>query len=154
MTTKHSGTREPKQNGTKVLADVASEALEAFRAEAPEAYGELVKAYEDHAAIVGVFGVGSVTVAVQGGKVYVNPEKGVAGAKAVGRGAVYPETIAAIASGEMTILDAFHRGELIARAESSQLHRAYGFAVKFSDVALRSKRLQETFRVFREKTGS
>ncbi len=67
-----------------------------------------------------------------------------------GRGAVAPETLIAIVEGKLTPLEAFFKGDLIARANSADLHQAYNYFVKFSDAALRSERLQEILVRFRQ----
>lgn len=139
---------ERPSEGNEIMAKFASKALEAFRGDLKEEYAELVKAYDGSAAAVGVFGIGSVTIAVQNGEVAINP----AAEKCpplIGRGATYPEVISALAQGEVTALDAFHQGHLVVQAEDSgQLHRAYDFFVRFSGKALESRRLHNVLQEF------
>jgi hypothetical protein len=142
---------DPREGGA-FLERIAKDALEAFRRDCEEEYDTLVKKYDDSAVAVGVFGVGAVTLAVTKGEVHVNPPAEKC-PRLRGRGAVYPETVIAIAEGRTTALDAFHRGDLLARAESSELHRAYEYFVRFSDAVMRSKRLQKTLQAFREEIG-
>ena len=145
---------DPKGNeNQQTIEDLAHKALGAFRSDAKKEYDTLVKAYEGCNAVVGIFGMGSVTVAVSKGEVHINPNPKQVSTKTVGRGATYPETLVALSKGQLTALEAFHRGDLVARAESGDLHTAYGFLVKFSDAALRSARLQGVLGEFQTKTN-
>lgn len=136
-----------------VVVEHMRKALEAFRADMPEAYAEVTRRYEGGSISVGVFGVGMASVAVHKGQVEIAPNaKGQA--RMLGRGAAHPETLAALAKGKMTLLDAFHRGELVVQAEQSQtLHEGYNLMAKYGDSALRSARLQEVFAAFCEAAG-
>jgi hypothetical protein len=142
-----------KHEGRQVIEELAHKALKAFSVDAKKDYQHLVKAYDGCNAIVGIFGMGSVTVAVSKGEVHINPNLKEVLTKTVGRGATYPETLVAISKGEITPLEAFFKGDLVTRAESNELHKAYGFFVKFSDAALRSERLQHVMEEFRTKAG-
>jgi hypothetical protein len=142
-----------KHEGRQVIEELAHKALKAFSADAKKDYEHLVKAYDGCNAVVGIFGMGSVTVAVSKGEVHINPDPKQVPTKTIGRGATYAETLVALSQGELTALEAFHKGDLVARAESNELHKAYGFFVKFSDAALRSERLQHVLEEFRTKAG-
>jgi hypothetical protein len=140
-----------ERRGDEMMADLARQALEAFRADMSKEYEQLVKTYDGSAAAVGLFGVGSVTIAVQDGEVTINPPAEKC-PPMLGRGATYPEVILALAHGRMTGLDAFHRGDLLIQVDDSEeLHRAYDFFVRFSEPALRSQRLRGVLKQFEEK---
>lgn len=142
-----------KPNRDDVVERFARQALDAFREDMPDAHAELVKAYEGSSVSAGVFGVGMVTVAVSGGQVHINPGSDVK-AKIVGRGATYPESIAAMASGKLTVLEAFHKGDIAVQTGNSEaLHDGYNRMVRYSDAALRSSRLQKVFVEFCKATG-
>jgi hypothetical protein len=143
---------DDKQRGNPV-EDLAREALEAFKADAPKEYQALVKEYEGQSAVVGVFGMGSVDVAVSRGEVHVGESKSKDKKRPCAHGATYPETILAISRGEITPLEAFHAGDLVVRAPSEELHKAFGYMVKFSDAALGSRGLQRVLGKFREQSG-
>ncbi|MGK9236347.1 hypothetical protein KXS07_31485 [Inquilinus limosus] len=133
---------EKLREGDRLVAEMVQGTLDALREEAREQYNKLLEQYRGTAAAVGIFGVGSVTLAVVEGQIQVNPP-----ADRVpplrGRGALYPETLVAISEGQMTILDAFHRGELVARANAEDLHRAYDSFTEVTEVAIRSSRIRE-----------
>jgi hypothetical protein len=143
--------RQPKRGGN-VVAELAQRAVEAFRADSKKDFEQLVKTYDGCNAVVGIFGLGSVTIAVSGGEVYVDPADRVRDTKFIGRGAAYPETIVALSEGRLTPLEAFHTGDLVVRADSEELHKAYGLMVKMSDGAIRSERLQGVLKEFRAAT--
>jgi hypothetical protein len=145
--------RQPPREGDRIVEELAKDALGAFRTDAKEAFDQLVKTYDGAAAIVGVFGLGSVTIAVSRGQVHINPNPKEVSATVIGRGAIYPETLVAISRGEVTVLDAFHKGDLLARAESGELHRAYGHFVKFSDAIARSEKFQGVLKTFRARAN-
>lgn len=137
--------------GDDAMAELANQALEAFRADMSKEYEQLVKTYEGSSAGVGLFGVGSVTIAVQNGEVMINPPAEKC-PPLLGRGATYPEVLLALARGQLTGLDAFHRGDLLIQVDDSEeLHRAYDFFVRFSESALRSQRLRGVLKQFEEK---
>jgi hypothetical protein len=72
------------------------------------------------------------------------------GSSATGRGATTPETLMAILEGRVTPMAAYFKSDLVARADSAELHKAYDYFVRFSDAALRSKKLQNVLTKFRE----
>lgn len=148
---KKDGPGDPRR-GREIVADLAQQAIEAFRADSKKDYEELVKSYEGCTAVVGIFGLGSVTIAVSGGKVYVDATDRKRSTKLIARGAAYPETIVALSEGRLTPLEAFHTGDIVVRAESEELHKAYGLMVKMSDSAIRSERLQGVLKKFRAAT--
>jgi hypothetical protein len=144
-------TGDKKRREGSAVEELAHAALEAFRTDAPRAYEELVKEYEGQGAVVGIFGMGSVDISVRGGEVQVG-EGAVHDKRApVARAATYPETILAMSNGEITPLEAFHAGELVVRAPSEELHKAFGYLVKYSDVAIGSKGLQRVLARFKEQ---
>lgn len=135
------------------LKDIAGRALEALRADLPEQYAELVEAYDGSAVAVGVFGMGSVTVAVVKHEVLLDPDAERC-PPLLGRAATYPEVVSALARGNVTPLDAFHRGDLVVQADDpEQLHRAYDFVVRFSGAALSSDRLREVLGTFERQAS-
>ena len=143
---------QESREGRKTVAHLARRAIDAFKADARADYDELVKTYEGRSAVVGVFGLGSVTIAVSGGEVHVDSPDRAKETKLIGRGATYPETILALAEARMTPLEAFHTGDLVVRAPSDDLHTAYGLMVKMSDSAIKSPGLQEVLKEFRGVT--
>lgn len=137
------------QEGAKAVAKLAEEALAGFKADAKGAYSELVKQYDGASATVGVFGMGSVLVTVKGGEVHFNSDEKRKD-KVRGVGAISPEALVAISEGKMTVMDAYHRGEVVVRAGSESLHEGYDSFVRHSESALKSKRLQKTLEQFRK----
>ncbi|RSZ60741.1 hypothetical protein HF313_18420 [Massilia atriviolacea] len=131
------------------LADIARRALAAFRNDSQEAYAQLVREYDNSSAVIGIFGLGSVILTVSGGEAAIAERAPDKPARLVGRAALYPETILALSEGRMTPIEAFHSGDLVVRAESDDLHRAYGLMVKYTDTALRSQQLQSVLKEFR-----
>ena len=131
------------------FAALAEEAVKAFREENPDAYSELVKAFDGMSADLALLGHGKFHVSLSKGDLQIEPGM-VRGPESTGRGAIAPETLLAIIEGKLTPLEAFFKGDLIARANSANLHLAYDYFVKFADAALRSKRLQDLMGRFRE----
>lgn len=123
------------------LAGLAEKAVEAFREEDSDAFAELVEAFEGKSANIAVFGVGKFSIAVTDHEVRI--DQNLLHGPETARGAIYPEAAVAITEGRVSPLESFFKGDLIVRAPSPDLHRAYGYLVKFSDAALRSERLQE-----------
>jgi hypothetical protein len=128
------------------LAALAEQAVRTFREENTDAYNELVEAFDGQSANVAVFGLGKFSISVEGREVRV--DRSLRQGPGIARGAIYPETLVAITEGRISPLESFFKGDLIARAPSADLHRAYGYFVRFSDTALRSERLQELLREF------
>jgi hypothetical protein len=133
---------EKQREGDRLVAEMVQGTLDALREEASEEYNRLLEKYRDTAAAVGIFGVGSVTLAVMDGQILVNPPAERTPSLR-GRGALYPETLLAITEGRMTVLDAFHRGELVARANSEDLHGAYDSFTEVTEVAIKSQRMRQ-----------
>ena len=106
------------------LAALANEAVLAFREENPEAYKELVQAYSGKSADLALFGHGRFNVAVVQKELKIEPDK-MRGSGATGRGATTPETLMAMLEGRLTPLEAYFKGDLAARANSAELHKAY-----------------------------
>lgn len=140
----------PDPEESRRLAQLAEEAIGAFREENPEAHRDLVRAFEGQSADVALLGHGRMHVAVRDGEVKLDPDRAV-GPDSTGRGAIAPETVVEIVEGRLTPLEAFFKGDLIARAHSDDLHKVYDFMVRYSDTAMRSKRLQELLKRFREQ---
>lgn len=132
------------------IAQIARQAVDAFRDEDPDAYAELARAFEGRGADLALLGGhGAFHAEVRDGEVVIDP--GRVGAKPLtARGAASPETLIAIAEGRVTPLEAFFKGDVVAQARSADLHIVYGYFVKFADSALTSKGLQEVLGRFRE----
>ncbi|MDH4185376.1 MAG: hypothetical protein OEV08_00135 [Nitrospira sp.] len=143
---------QPRLESSKKLASLANDALKAFREDNPQAFKELVEVYSGKSADLALFGHGKFHIAVKKGEVEIQPDK-IQGSGATGRGATTPETLMAILEGKLTVLEAFHKGDLVARANSAELHRAYDFFARFSDAAMRSKKLQKVLSDFRSTFG-
>jgi len=126
---------------------LAEKAVEVFREENSEAFGELVEAFDGKSTNIAVIGVGKFSLAVTDQEVRI--DQNLLSGPETARGAIYPEAAVAITEGRVSPLESFFKGDLIARAPSPDLHRAYGYLVKFSDAALRSERLQELVGEFR-----
>jgi hypothetical protein len=139
--------RQDDRGSSARLAALAEKAVETFREENPDAYRELVEAFDGRSANVAVFGLGKFSIAVTEREVRIDRQ--LLHGPDVARGAIYPEAAVAIGEGRISPLESFFKGDLIARAPSAELHRAYGYLVKFSDSALRSERLQEVVKEFR-----
>lgn len=134
------------------VAALAEEALKVFQQENPEAYKDLVETFEGKAADVALLGHGKFHISVQKSEVSIEPNV-IRGGASTGRGAITPETLMTILEGKSTPLQEFFRGNLIARANSTDLHLAYDKFVEFAETALRSKELQEILAKFREQFG-
>jgi len=130
------------------LAALANDAVKAFRDENPDAYKELIQAFNGKSADLALLGHGRFHVGVYKGEVQIEPNK-LRGKQSTGRGATTPETLLAILEGKLTPLEAFFKGDLVARAASPELHTAYDYFVRFSEAALRSKKLQQVVEEFR-----
>lgn len=139
--------RREASDSSARLARLAEQAVATFREENAEAYRELVEAFDGKSANIAVFGVGRFNVEVIEREVRI--DHNLRKSPDTARGAIYPETAVAITEGRISPLESFFKGDLIAQAPSPDLHRAYGYLVKFSDTALRSERLQELAREFR-----
>lgn len=138
---------EKLREGDRLVADMVQRTLDVLREDARDQFEKLLAQYRDTATAIGVFGVGSVTLAVLDDEARVNPPA--ERLRAVqGRMAIYPETLQAITEGRMTVLDAFHRGELVARANSDDLHRAYDSFTEVSETAFRSPKMREVLAQF------
>lgn len=138
---------DPK-SGRKKVAHFLDSAIKAFAADAPGDYKRLVKEYDGRSAVVGLFGIGSASVTVRGGDVVVDgpPDNKT---RLIARAATHPETILALAEGRTTAMEAFHVGDLVVRAPSDELHRAFGHMVQLSEPVLRSAKLQAVLKEFR-----
>lgn len=132
------------------IAELAREAVEIFRNENPDAYEELVRAFEGKGADLALLGGhGTFHAEVRDGRVEIDSSR-VGASPLTGRAAAAPETLLAIAEGRLTPLEAFFKGDVVAQAHSADLHLAYGYFVKFADAALTSEGLQRVLRRFQE----
>jgi hypothetical protein len=139
-----------QNDDSQKLADLANEAVRAFRDENPDAFKELIAAYNGKSADLVLFGHGKFNVAVTTkGELQIQPGK-LQGSGATGRGATTPETLMAILEGRITPMAAYFKNDLVARADSPELHKAYDYFVRFSDAAIRSKKLQKVLAKFRD----
>lgn len=143
--------RKPLPSSDKVAA-LAKEAVEVFQKENPAAYNDLIKTFDGKSADVALLGHGKFHISVQKGQVSMEPNV-IRGGASTGRGAITPETLMAILEGKLTPLEAFFKGDLIARANSADLHLAYDKFCEFAETALRSKGLQNVLAKFREQFG-
>jgi hypothetical protein len=132
--------------GDQVVANRARQAIATFKADNPAEFLELVREFDGRAANIAVFGTGRMNVRVTHDDVTIDPGLG-DGENA--SGAIYMETAQAIMQGRITPLQAYFRGDIIVRAPSEDLHRAYGFFVKFAELALTSSAMREHFDDFR-----
>lgn len=96
-----------------------------------------------------LFGHGKFNVGVENGEVNIRPNE-MRGSGALGRGATTPETLMAMLEGRITPLEAYFKVDLVARAESAELHRVYNYFLRFADATMRSQRLQSLLEKFRE----
>ena len=132
------------------IAEIAQQAVDAFREENPDAYEELARTFEGRGADLALLGGhGAFHAEVRDGQVVIDPGR-VGGSPLTARGAASPETLIAIAEGRITPLEAFFKGDVVAQARSADLHIVYGYFVKFADAALTSKGLQDVLGRFRE----
>lgn len=134
---------------SRQIASMAEEAVKTFREENNEAYGELIKTFDGKSADLVLLGNGRFHVSVQNGELRIEPDvlKGEAG---VARGLISPETLMELLEGKRTPLEAFFAGDLVAQANSKELHLAYNSFVRFADTALRSPRLNEMLVRFKQ----
>lgn len=138
----------PDSDASQKTAAMASDALKSFREENPEAYRELTETFDGRSADVVLLGNGKFHVSVQKGEVRIEP--GVLKGSGAPRGMISPEALMEILEGRRTPLEAFFAGDLVAHADSQDLHLAYNTFVKFADTALRSKSLNEMLGRFKE----
>jgi|GEM_PF-3470589 len=134
---------------SREIASMAEEAVRTFREENKEAYAELTRTFDGKSADVVLLGNGRFHVSVQGGELKIEPGR-VKGEAGVARGLISPETLFEILEGRRTPLEAFFAGDLVAQANSKDLHLAYNNFVTFADTALRSQRLNEMMGRFRK----
>jgi len=139
---------EPNRSQSRRLAALAERGVQTFREENPDPYNELVSAFDGKSADVALLGHAGFHVAVDETRVRIEPDK-FRGTTSTGSGTVSPETLIAMLEGRLTPLEAFFKGDLQVRAQSPELHVAYGYFVKFADTALRSERLQQLLGEFR-----
>jgi hypothetical protein len=141
--------RSPDAEKSRELASMAEDAVKAFREENNEAYEELTRTFEGKAADVVLLGNGRFHVSVWHGELRIEPDR-MKGEAGVARGLIAPETLLELLEGRRTPLEAFFAGDLVAQADSKDLHLAYNSFVKFADTAMRSKNLQEMLDRFKQ----
>src|ERR1044071_5589615 len=115
--------RKTQQETGKRLATLAEEATRTFREESPEAYEELLRAFEGKSADVGLLGHGGFHIEVRKRKLSIEPNA-FRGGGANAHGVTTPETLLDIADGRLTPLEAYFKGDLMVRAKSAELHQA------------------------------
>jgi hypothetical protein len=144
--------RKAQLQAGRKLAELAEEAVQAFREKDPEAFRELTSVFEGRSADIGLLGIGGFHVAVQKQSLSIEPNE-FRGNRATAHGVTSPETLLDIAEGRLTPLEAFFKGDLLVRAKSPDLHLAYDYFVKFADTALRNERLRDLLEKFRDEFG-
>jgi hypothetical protein len=132
-------------SGDQLLAGQAQQMITTFRRDHPAEFREMVTEFDGRDANLAVFGTGRVNVHVANGNVTVQP--GLATAD-LASGAIYMEALQAIKKGVLTPLQAYFRGDIIVRAPENDLHRAYGFFVKFAGIVFASTSMREHFDEF------
>lgn len=142
--------KQKQATSSKKLSRMAMKSVDIFKKENPKEFKELVKQFEGKSADVALFGHGNFHISVKKSDIKIIPDK-VLGRASSGRGAIYPETLIAILEGKLTVMEAFHKGDLIARSDSPNLHLVYTNFVKYSDTALRSKQMQVLLAKFRKQ---
>ncbi|UXY32434.1 hypothetical protein [Streptomyces sp. HUAS TT20] len=123
----------------KALANHVRRGVTNFRNENPAEFQEMVGEFDGRRANLAVLGFGRINVRVGGGDVVIEPGLG---PDEMMHGAIYLEAAQAIASGRLTPLQAYFRGDVIVRAPAGDLHNGYGFFVRFSELAFASERLR------------
>jgi hypothetical protein len=131
--------------GDRAVATQAQQMINTFRAENPTEFAEAVREFDGQAANLAVFGFGRMNVRIAGGQVSVQP--GLATGD-MARGAIYLEALQAIRQGVLTPLQAYFRGDIVVNAPAEDLHRAYGFFVKFAELALASEPMRDHLNTF------
>jgi hypothetical protein len=121
--------------GDRALAAQAQNVLNTFRTDNPAEFQEMVGEFDGRNVNLAVFGVGRMNVRVANGDVSVQAGLGTG---EMARGAIYMEALQAIRQGVLTPLQAYFRGDIVVRAPSDDMHTAYGFFVKFAELALSS----------------
>ncbi|MFJ9026324.1 hypothetical protein ACIRPU_41140 [Streptomyces sp. NPDC102259] len=132
--------------GDQALATRARQVINTFRAEHPAEYQELVHEFDSRDGNLAVFGFGRINVRITNGEVSVEPGLGPG---EMARGMIYMEALQAITQGVLTPLQAYFRGDVIVRAPSGDLHTAYGFFVRFAELAFGSETMRTHFDEFR-----
>lgn len=134
---------------SREIASMAEEAVKVYQEENKEAYNELIKTFDGKSTDLVLLGNGRFHVSVRNGSLKIEPDvmRGEAG---VARGLIGPETLLELLDGKRTPLEAFFAGDLVAEADSKDLHLAYNSFVRFADTALRSQRLNEMLGRFKQ----
>lgn len=132
--------------GDQLVANRARQAITTFKSANPAEFLELVREFDGRAANVAVFGTGRMNVHVANNDVTIQPGLGEG---ELTSGAIYMEAAQAIMGGRLTPLQAYFRGDIIVRAPAEDLHRAYGFFVRFAELALASDVMRQHFDDFR-----
>lgn len=131
--------------GDRLVAGQAQQMIDSFRAENPDEFAEAAREFDGQAANLAVFGFGRINVRIADGDVSVEPGLGTG---EMARGAIYLEALQAIRQGVLTPLQAYFRGDIVVRASSADLHRVYGFFVKFAELALASDSMRRHLDTF------
>lgn len=126
--------------GDRVVAGQAQQMIASFRAENPAEFAELAGEFDGQEANLAVFGFGRMSVRIADGDVSVLPGLGTG---EMARGAIYLEALQAIRQGVLTPLQAYFRGDIVVRASAGDLHKAYGFFVKFAELAVTADSMHE-----------
>lgn len=144
---------QASQNSRTLVAKLVRDAIAALRVHRGQKYDEIIRTYEGCNAVVRIFGLGSVTIAVSDGEVYVGAVDKARDTRMLGRGAIYPQTIVNMLEGRITALDAFRTGELVIDGSSRELSKAYRLLSEVFDAA-HSQRLQSILNELRAVTSS
>jgi hypothetical protein len=131
--------------GDQVVAGQARQMINSFRANNPTEFQEMVREFNGRDANLAVFGFGRMNVRIANGDVSVEPGLG---SGEMARGAIYLEALQAIRQGVLTPLQAYFRGDIVVRAPSEDLHRAYGFFVRFAELVVASEAMREHLDAF------
>ncbi|MER5200028.1 hypothetical protein ACWD3J_41770 [Streptomyces sp. NPDC002755] len=123
----------------KALATHVKRGVMTFRTDNPAEFQQVVSEFDGRRANLAVLGLGRINVRVGGGDVVIEPGLG---PDEMMHGAVYLEAAQAIASGVLTPLQAYFRGDVIVRAPAGDLHNGYGFFIRFAELAFASARMR------------
>jgi len=137
------------RDSSKELSELAKSVITTYSKENPKAFESLIEKYNGESADVAIFGVGKIHIKVNNGEVSVDSDRSF-GKGSTGMGAVHPKTIVSIVEGKMTVIEAFHKGDLIAQSKSDNLHRVYNDFVQYSETLIESDQNPKYYDRFRE----
>lgn len=129
------------------LSELIMDIVKIFKREDPKGYEEIIKAFNGKSADVALLGQGKFHISIQENEIKIVPGI-IRGETSTGRGAIAPETLNLIFEGKLTPLEAFFKGDLIARSNSEDLHKVYNTFVKYSKVILKTKEYTELIERF------